>query len=286
MTAIWRGFSQAELDREYSPSSCIPDIMVELRRYTQMSVAARQALPNFRTLGFGPHQDEVLDFFPARKPNAPLHVFIHGGYWQELSKDESCFAAPNFVAHGAAFAAINYTLAPQASVAEIVRQCRAALAWLFGHAAELGVDPARITVSGSSAGGHLVAMVLATDWGGQFGLPGDLVKGGCAVSGIFDLEPISLTYVNAPLRLDVRTAREVSPLHRLPAAPVPLILSFGDNETAEFKRQTGEYAAAWIGRDYPLTFVPMRGFNHFDVILELNNPASALFRAVATQMGV
>ena len=285
MAVVWGGFTQAELDREYSPSSCIPDIMVEIAKYVAESARAKQLLPNFRTLAFGPHKDEVLDFFPADRAHAPLHVYIHGGYWQELSKDESCFAAPNFVAHGAAFAVINYTLAPHATLDEIVRQCRAALVFLHANAAGLGFDPNRITVSGSSAGGHLVAMVMATDWS-AFGAPADLVKGGCAVSGVFDLEPLRLTYINAPLHLDAISARRNSPLHHLPSTPLPLIVSFGDNETAEFKRQTGEFAAAWIARDYPVSFVPMPGFNHFDVILELNNPASPLFRSLAAMMGV
>jgi arylformamidase len=281
----WRAFDKPTLEREYSPSSCIDDIGVFIRMYVEQSAAARRALPAFYTLEYGKHPDETLDFFPALLPNAPLHVFIHGGYWQELSKDESSFAAPNLVAHGAAFAAINYTLAPQASVAQIVDQCRRALAFLWQKGAALGVDPERITISGSSAGGHLVAMMLNADWP-SLGAPAGLVKGALAASGVFDLRPIAHTYINDPLHLDESSARLVSPIFDLPRAPVPLVLTVGQNETSEFKRQSGAYAAAWIARDYPLTFVPMPGFNHFDVILELNNPHSPLFAALADVMEI
>ncbi len=278
---VYRHFTQTELEREYSPSSCIPDINVCLREYAERSQVARQCCKVITDIRYGASAEETLDFFPAASPHAPLEVFIHGGYWQALSKNESSFAAPDFVRHGVAFAALNYALAPKATLDEIVRQCRAALAWLYQHADELGVNRQRIFVSGSSAGAHLAVMVTATNWQHDFGLPDHLIKGCTAVSGVFDLEPIRFTYVNDPLQLDAEAARRHSPLFLRPRVPTELIVSWGDNETSEFKRQSREFAAAWEAREV----LEMRGYNHFDVILKLGDATTPLGQAVWRQIG-
>ena len=283
---IYRGFNQAALDREYSPSSRVGNIMPYIRRYEELSAEARTQLYVRRALSYGPSPAESLDFFPARRVGAPIHVFIHGGYWQELGKDESSFAAPAFVEAGAAFAALDYALAPNASMDEIVRQTRAAIAWLYRNAYRLGFDPERIHVSGHSAGGHLVGMLLATDWKGEFGVPGDVINGAAAISGIFDLEPIRLTYVNAPLGMDAGAARRNSPLYQPPRRAVPLILTYGENETDEFKRQTRAYRTVCSKARVPTRFVTMPRRNHFDAVLELADPKSGLGQAVFEQMGL
>lgn len=279
---IYRQFTQAELEREYSPSSCVPDINVFLYEYAERSQLARQRCNVIAGLQYGSHAEETLDFFPAASPQAPLEVFIHGGYWQALSKDESSFAAPDFINHGVAFAALNYTLAPQADLDEIVRQCRAALAWLYQHARELGFDRNRVFISGSSAGAHLAAMVAATNWQRDFGIPDNLIKGCAAVSGVFDLEPIRFTYINAPLQLEAEVARRNSPLFLQPIIPTDLIVCWGENETAEFKRQSREFAAAWKAREV----FEMPGHNHFDVILKLGDATTLLGQAVLRQIGI
>lgn len=283
---IYRGLDQAALDREYSPSSRVGNIMPYIRRYAELSTEARSQLYVRRDLAYGPSRGETLDFFPATRVGAPLHVFIHGGYWQDLGKDESSFAAPAFVAAGAAFAALDYALAPDVAMDEIVRQNRAAIAWLYRHAHRLGFDPGRIHVSGHSAGGHLVGMLLATDWPREFGVPAGVIRGATAISGIFDLEPIRLTYVNAPLGMDAAAAQRNSPIHHPPLVPCPLILCYGENETDEFKRQTRAYRTVCARAGVPTRFVAMSGRHHFDAVLDLADPASDLARAVFEQMGL
>jgi arylformamidase len=279
---VYRNFTKAELEREYSPSSCVADINVFLQEYLERSRMARQNCKVITGIRYGASEDEALDFFPAASPSAPLEVFIHGGYWQGLSKNEASFAAPDFVQNGVAFVALNYALAPKVDLDEIVRQCRRSIAWLYQNADDLGFDKNRIFVSGSSAGGHLAAMVTATNWQRDFGLPENLIKGCAAVSGIFDLEPIRLTYVNDPLQLDAETARRNSPLFLRPHIPTPMIVCWGDNETSEFKRQSQEFAAAWKAHEA----FEMSGYNHFDVIWQLGNTATRLGQAVMRQIGV
>jgi arylformamidase len=213
---IYSTFDQDTLDREYSPSSMIDDISVYLDEYMHASDSAKHTAlqnnlckPNLR---YGPGAEETLDLFlPATPGPVPLHIFIHGGYWQLLSKNESCFAAPMFQEYGSAFAAINYTLAPQQTLSGIVEENRRAISWLYLHAGELGFDRERFFVSGHSAGAHLAMMLLQTDWP-EMGLAADVIKGVCAISGVYDLEPVRLSYVNDKVRMDAAEAARNSPI--------------------------------------------------------------------------
>jgi arylformamidase len=185
-----------------------------------------------------------------------------------LSKEDSLFAAPMFQQHGSSFAALNYSLAPNATLTQIVRQNRLAVSWLFEHADDWGIDCDRIYLSGSSAGAHLAIMMLLTDWS-QYGLPNDVIKGVCAVSGIYDLEPIRLSYVNEPLEMSPKEAATNSPMGKELRNHCPIILAYGDNETNEFKRQTDEYRDFLLQSGEAVSFREIKDRNHFDVIMDL-----------------
>ncbi|WP_404378805.1 alpha/beta hydrolase [Caenispirillum salinarum] len=228
---------------------------------------------------------ETLDLYPAGE-GAPLFVYIHGGYWRLLGREDSGFMAPAFVQAGCAVAALNYGLAPAVTLDEIVRQCRAAVAWLWREAERFGIDHRRILVGGSSAGGHLTGMLLARGWQADFGLPEDAVAGGMAASGLFDLEPIRLSEINGWMNLDAEAARRNSPLFHVPEdAGTPLVLTVGGHEQGEFKRQTAEYAGAWRAAGNPVHEVPAPDRHHFDVVLDLADPSSALFEATMRMTG-
>ena len=197
----WRNWPLAEREREYSPSTCVAAIEPFLEAYVARSRDAETRFRCQKNLPWGERPDEIFDYFPAASANAPLLVYIHGGYWQEHSKDESLFAAPDCVANGIAYAAIDYTLAPQASVGFIVEQCRRAIASLHRQASALGFDARRIYVSGNSAGAHLAAMLLVAGWQATYGLGDDVVAGAVLLSGIYDLEPLMGTYIDAALHL-------------------------------------------------------------------------------------
>lgn len=310
----WRTWSRDRLEREYSPSSLLPTIDPYLREYAERS---RDALERSRSvvrrdLRYGDGPDEVLDLFPADVPGGPVVVFFHGGYWQELGKADALYPAPGFLANGVAFAAVDYTLAPQASVAGIVDQARRSIAWLARHGRDVGFDPRAIFVSGHSAGAHLAAMVMLTDWPAAFGLPRDTVRGGVLVSGVYDLEPLVGTYVNDALGLDAAAARAVSPLRvmpraegarpplpfidarlpvALPRAPaaemaIPAVVAWGADETAEFGRQSLEFAAAWAALGHPVDAFAVSGRNHFDLPLDLADPGTQLGAATYRQLGL
>ena len=285
--SIYRDFDQETLDREYRIRDSIPLAEFEevIARYAEDSERMRGTLDVRLDVPFGASPAEVMDIFPAGE-NAPVFVFIHGGYWRMLSQKESAFMAETFTRAGIAVATVNYALAPSVTLDEIVRQCRAAIAWLHGNAGTFGGDPDRIHISGSSAGGHLTGMLLAGGWHDDFGVPDDVIKGACALSGIHELEPIRLSEINEWARLDEAAAARNSPIRHLPARGCPLIVSYGGSETAEFKRQTDDYAAAWRAKGFPSRHVDMAPCNHFDLALELCDPESALTRAVFDQIGV
>ena len=278
--ALYRDYDRAGLDAQYFLRARVPEHPEYFRRWAEDSAAVRRTRPCQLDI---PYDGERLDLFPAERRPAPCLLFIHGGYWQALDKSDFSFLVPAFQDAGVAVAVVNYTLAPKAGMDEIVRQNRAAVAWLQRNAREYGLDPARIHVAGHSAGGHLTAMVLATDWS-AFGLDRNPVRGACAISGLYDLEPIRLCYLNDVLGLDALGAERNSPIHHLPKQSPPLILSVGTGETDEFLRQQEAFAAAWRGAGLALEVADQPGDHHFAVVGRLGESQGPLHRAVMRQI--
>lgn len=274
----WRTLSDSEREREYSPSSCIGgNYRPFIQAYADRSQQARAQLRGQLNLRYGAAPAQRLDLFvpPTEQPPALL-LFIHGGYWQELSKEESAFSAADCLQAGIAFAALDYTLAPQASVAQMVGECQQALAWLRGQSAKLGIDGQRIAVAGSSAGAHLAAMLALR-------APGQLA-GAVLVSGIFELEPLIGTSINTALGLDTAAAQALSPV-QIAADRFPrCIVAWGEVETAEFKRQSRAFASQLHQAGTPCEGIEVPARNHFDVILDLAKTGTNLGDAVQALM--
>jgi arylformamidase len=266
-------------EREYNARAAIPEHPQIFARWAEQGAITRRLRACLSDLPFGETPAERLDYFPTRQEAAPLLVFIHGGYWRSLDKSDFSWLAPPFVQHGVALALLNYGLAPNTPIEDMVRQQLRALAWLHRNGDRLGFDPERIVVVGHSAGAHLTAMMMAALWPVYADdLPRSLVKAGLAISGIYDLAPLVHTpFVNVDLRLDTRRARAVSPVHMPPATSAPLITAVGSLESSEFHRQTQLISSAW--KDVHLRNVPMAGVNHLTVMDQLANPASPLFDA-------
>jgi arylformamidase len=268
------------LEREYNARATIPEHPEIFARWAEQGAATRRRRAGLIDVPYGNDVGERLDFFPTPTGGAPLFVFIHGGYWRSLDKFDFSWVAPAFLDAGVAVALTNYALAPRVTVEAIVGQQLHALAWLVRHAGEVSFDPRRIVVAGHSAGAHLAAMMMAAQWP-RFdpALPADLVKGGCAISGLFDLEPlVALPFINDDLRLTVPAARKVSPVRMPPAGRAPLVTGIGALESGEFKRQTQLIRSAWSGN--AREHVEVREANHLTVCDALADPQSALFRAM------
>src|SRR5580704_10986167 len=275
----WRDWPLEERERQYSPSRCVPAYAPYFEAYVARSRDAERRSRGHKDLQWGHSPDETLDFFSFASPNASLLAFFYGGYWQELSKNESLFAAPDCVANGIAFAAINHTLAPKANVEKIVDQCRRAVAWIHKQGDALGFNRDRMFVAGSSAGAHLAAMMLVSGWQKTAAVVDNALAGAVLLSGIYDIEPLVGTYIAAPLHLTAADAVGLSPM-RLPLGrPVPTIVAWGENETSEFKRQSQSYASRLQAANFPVSAFEIAGANHFDLVLGLADRETTLGRA-------
>jgi arylformamidase len=209
----------------------------------------------------------------SKKP--PLVVYIHGGYWQRGDRKDSAFVARELAKRGIATALAGYTLAPEASVMDIVGELRQCLKAVWEATRQHPL------VVGHSAGGHLTAAMVATDWSKVAGVPADLVRAGYAISGVFEVEPLVATSINGALKLDAASAKAASPiLWPAPPRSRTLVAAVGGDESQEFIRQSLAVTAAWgrAGVKAECTIVP--GANHFTVVEHLANPESAMLARV------
>lgn len=276
----WRELSDEDREREYSPSSCIDDITPFLEDYRSLSDAARQeceaAGHSVIEVSYGDAASQSVDLVVPGAGGAatPLLVFIHGGYWQQLSKLDAFFSATQCLHHNIAFATVDYTLAPAATLDEIVAECHAALRVLRESAAEHNIDPSHIVVCGSSAGGHLSAMV-------GLGAPDGWRPAGVGlISGVFELEPLIGTSINDAVGLDVAAAHRNSPMLGDLANFPPAVIAYGDNEPNQFKWQSDEFARRLSRAGSPVTTTEILGRNHFDIVVELCDSETILGRQI------
>ncbi len=276
----------AALEAAYNPRVAVPDAETYLAAYTAQAEAARQRLPGRLDIAYGAAPGERLDIFaPEGAADAPIQVFIHGGYWRALDKSDFSHLAEPLVAAGACAVMVGYDLCPKVTLDVIVREIRGAIRWVYENAASFGGDPARLFVSGHSAGAHLAVMAMAHDWPAE-GLPGDIIKGVFAVSGVYALEPVTRISVNAEIGLDLDCALRNSPTLHPPGPVAPLAISVGGDEPREWIAQSEDLYAACRARGVDCSFTRVPGVHHFTILDELARSDSALFRALADQMGL
>lgn len=263
----WRDMDAQTRAIEYSPSSALDGpIDPFIQAYRTKSEAAYTACPDLVTVQYDYRDTNTIDLIvPAKDQPSPLHIFIHGGYWQELSKRESFFPAPDSLSQGIAFAAVDYTLCPRASVEDIAEECCTAIARLFLDTKALGIDPNNIVLSGSSAGAHLAALACTK-------LPEEFMPAGLVLlSGIFELEPLLGTYINDAVGMDLAMAKRASPvLNDVSLLPKTLI-AWGENETDEFKRQSRHFEDLLRAAGRAVESLEIQNRNHFDIVEDLTN---------------
>jgi len=252
----YRGMDRAALDAAYNNAAAVKDSAQIVAGWEARSATLRAAHPEGMDLRYGNDERNRIDYFAARR-DGPVLAFIHGGYWQNRSKEVFSFVAEGALAWGINVALVGYTLAPQKRLDGIVAEIHAALSWLKESIPMVGGDANRLFVSGWSAGGHLTAMAMSHP----------AVKGGLAISGLYDLEPMRLCYVNEKLRLDEAEARRNSP------GPTDkrLLIAYGADELPELCRQSEDHAKLLKTKASAL---PRR--NHFTVLEELASPHGAL----------
>jgi arylformamidase len=269
---LYRTMDRPTLDAAYNNTAAVGQARRDayVADWTKRSEAIRRTPGARLDVAYGPGARHRLDIFPAGRPAAPTLVYIHGGYWQMNDKEPYAFLGEGVRAAGFNLALVEYTLAPTARMDAIVAEVRNAVAWVIDHAKEIDGDPGRVFVSGHSAGGHLTAMAMTHP----------RVAGGIAISGLYDLEPIRLCYLNEKLGLDVAEAERNSPIRHLPASAAPLVVTVGLGELPELVRQSQEYAAAWTGRGLRGRYLPVAGHEHFSILEELARPGGAILGAL------
>ena len=285
---IFRHYDRAALDRQYDNAGKIPadTLKAHRARWAEQSARAREAIPCVLDVGYGSAAGERLDIFGQREAGggaglAPVQIYIHGGYWISNDKKDCSYVAFGFVAAGFVNVVINYDLIPSATMAEQVRQCRAAIGWVHAHIREYGGDPEQIYVTGHSAGGHLAVSLLAD----PDIVPGR-IKGVTSLSGLYDLEPVRLSFVNEKLGLSERDVVALSPLRLMPRDTSPrLLLTMGAREGDEYIRQHNDFAAAWRPAMPHLVAPIIPDTDHFGMRAELDDSNSDICRLIWKTMG-
>jgi arylformamidase len=259
---VFLDYTQDDLDRAYDQRVWAPNGGEIIKRYATDGAAVRARL-TFTTRAFGPSDDETLDIFPVSRPDAPIHVHLHGGAWRALTKEDASFLAPSSVHRGIIYVAVNFATIPKVRLPEMIDQARRAIVWVYRNAREFGGDPDRIHVSGHSSGAHMAGVLMTSDWS-PLGLPRDVIKSGLLVSGLYDLEPVMMSARSSYVKLSAAEARALSPMLHLEWLVSPVTAVYGSGESPEFKRQSQAFIAAAATMGKTASLYPVEGVNHFE----------------------
>ena len=265
-TILWRGMNRAQLDAAYDNGAAVPDSTQRRDGWIARSEKMRAENPELLDLAYGPRERNRIDVFRCGRANAPLFCFIHGGYWQRNSKDIFSCMMTGPLAQGFDTAMIGYTLCPDGTLTELVAETHAAIRYLRQEGPRRGFGAGKLVVSGWSAGGHLTASAL----------PLDEVDAGLAISGIYDVEPCRLNYLNDKLKLTAAEAAAMSPVLHLAERKTALTVAFGTGELPELQRQSRDYHQARVAAGLPSTLLPLEPHNHFSIMDELEKPDGRL----------
>ena len=284
---VYMGLTAEVLAAQLDVETTLDDLPSYQQEAAELSAAARVSHPGVRDIAYGDDPAELLDIFtPDGAEGAPVLIDIHGGGWRGGTKNTRSLCAPAVTDAGILWVPIDYGLAPNYTIEQIVDQVRSAVAWVYKNIAQYCGDPERIYVSGNSAGGHLAGAVLMPGWHGDYGLTEKVIKGACAMSGIFDMQALvhaSYGY-NDQLGMDMDTARICSPLFHLPPAGCPLIVAVGEPEPDEFRRQSKLYYEAWKSGGFETTEIIVPEAHHFVMSRQLSMPESEVYKAVTGMM--
>lgn len=267
------------IDRDYNARATVTleAFEVEMGKYRAQSQAMAEHATHLDVV-YDEASGQTLDIYGTAEAPRPVFIFIHGGYWRALSKQDSAFMAGMLARHGIATAVVDYRLAPEVGLDEIVREVREAVRFLWHNADQYGIARERIYIGGSSAGGHLTGAVLAGGWHNE--LPHDIIKGAMPISGLFHLGPIAKSFAQDWLALESAQVEPLSPAANIPDVGCPIVVVYADGEPAGFRRQSVEYDRLWRQAGFTSTLIEIAGRNHFDVLLELTADDTKLSQAL------
>ena len=269
------------LEKGYNVRLLVEDFDGLIEKWSNRSEKFRQTVDSSLDCQYGNGEKDKLDIFRCGKPNAPLFIFVHGGYWQRGDKSVYSFVAESFASSDIDVALIGYQLCPGASMTNIVDKIREAIVWIWNNADDYSISKHRINVSGHSAGGHITGMVLATDWSKiSNDLPKDIVKTGIPISGLYQLDPLRKTTIADALELDDAESLALSPHFFEPKTDAPILVTLGGGETPEFHWQTDNFVNKWKGLKASLDYFAEPDVDHFGVVERLANLESQIFTKV------
>ncbi|GAA4323468.1 alpha/beta hydrolase [Mucilaginibacter gynuensis] len=271
--------TQNELDAEYDVEKAVPNFEEYISSYQKNSDQVRALLNKRISLPYGATKMETLTIYPADTPNAPVLLFIHGGYWRLGIGDDYDFVAAGPTKAGFTVVIITYALAPAVNIPEMTRQIRSSIAWTVKNIAAYNGNADQLYVAGHSAGAHLAAMALSTRWA-DYGLPMDIIKGMLLISGLYDLESVAQTFVQPAVRITAEHILWYSPIRLLKPGSIPVIVAWGDQETAAFKEQSANYSQALKSAGNPCSELIAPGKNHFSILNEFETANGLLTRAI------
>ena len=274
-----------ELIQQYNPRAAVPDHEVWKAHWGLDSERVRASLQGHLRVPYGDTPGQCMDVFPAKQKGAPVQVFVHGGFWRFLDSFDHTLIVPMFHEAGAATVLLNYDLCPIVPLTEVIAQIRRGLAAVYERADEYGYDRDKLYISGHSAGGHLSAMLAASDCA-ALGLPADAIKGAAMISGLYDLTPMLRVPGGEELLMTPETVPEVSPMWNLPPVSVPLIAAVGGHETREWIRQTDDIVAKCRANGSQVVSIRPDYDNQYSILYTFSNPVTELGAAVLKQMGL
>jgi arylformamidase len=282
---VYKQYDQTALDRQYNNRLQVPEYAIHLQRWEDTSREAEKKFKSLHDIAYGDHERERLDIYPSSKKKAKTLVFIHGGYWQKLDKSLFQFVAEAFLPYEFTIVLITYPLAPSASLDTIVASCKKAVQWIHANIHQYNGDPDEVYVAGHSAGGHLAVMLMTA--GGPHSntpFPAGLIKGVCAMSGLFDLEPIRISEINEIMKLDEHAVAGNSPVDLIPVCPCPMAIAVGAGESDEFIAQSEALYFSWQKHNVPMELLRLPAINHYSIVESFADKNSSLHAAMLQLM--
>jgi len=283
---VWMDMDQVELDAAYDQAFYAPLMREVTNRLASTSEAVRGRIGQPMRESYGPTDVEKLDVFRTQRAKAPIFVFIHGGAWLGGEAKNYAFPAEMIVNAGAHYVALDFIAIKEAGgdLRIIAEQVRRAIAWVYRNADKFDGDRDRLYIGGHSSGGRLCGVALVTDWQNDFGLPGNMVKGGLCMSGMYDMKPVRLSKRGSYVKFTDEMEQAMSSQRHLDLLRAPILVTYGTHETPEFQRQNRDFAAAVKAAGKPVEIVEARHFNHLEILESLGNPYGPNGRAALALM--